>query len=145
MIDTETKPPSLFEYIDSINSHKIDLMTTEAAEKAFDSFMVRRGLAMSLDTVEPASRMNEMHYLPSYMQYQYLLAVVTKKKRFSKWSKKMAVTDDIKFVANFYGVNFQIAERYCRLMTEYQIQELRDRKATGGAGKQVKLPKAAKR
>lgn len=141
MIEENVKPPSMFDFLESINNHKVDLMVDEAAEKAYDAFMIRRGLGMGIDTLNQSSRMNELHHTTDYMQYHYLLNTVSKKKRFNKWSKKSAISDEVKFIAKFYGVNMVTAGVYCKRMSTEQIQDLRDRRSSGGADKAVKLGK----
>lgn len=135
------KPPGLFDYLESINSHKVDLMVDEAAEKAYDAFMVRRGLGMSKETIFLAARMNELHHLPDYMQYQYLLETVPKKKRFEKWAKKTPVSDDIKIIARHYQVNMTVASSYRKLMSEEQMEALKELVSGGGADKAVRKKK----
>jgi len=134
----EEKAPSLFDFIDSINHHGQDLMTSEQNERAYDPFMVRRGLGMNRETLFVASRMNELHELDSYAQYQYLLNVVPKKKRYSKWAKKTAVSDDIKVISDYYQINMTTATKYRKLLTDEQVAELKERLTGGGSPETTK-------
>lgn len=139
--ENERKAPGLFDYLESINAHKVDLMVDEISEKAYDAFMVRRGLGMSKETIFLAARMNELHNLDDYMQYQYLLATVPKKKRFNKWAKKSPVSEDIKLIARHYEVNMVVASSYRKLMSEEQMEALIEMKKGGGADKAVRKKK----
>jgi len=134
-MEEQAKLPGLFDWVESINNHKRDLMETEESEKAYDAFMVRRALGMNKETLFLASRLNELHGLDSYAQYQYLLCAVPKKKRYSKWAKKPAVSDDIKIISRVYQVNLSVALSYRRLLTDEQMEHLKFVDSGGGADK----------
>lgn len=127
----------LFDYLKSINHHKQDLMDSDIAEKNYDAFMIRRGLAMSRDTVLVASMMNELHHIDNYMQYQYLLAAVPKAQRFSSWAKKAPVSDEVKLVCQGYNVNPIVALSYLKLMNPAQLEDLKEY-VTGGGKRKAK-------
>ena len=76
-----------FDYMTSITSSKIDIMCDDIDEKAYNSFMVNRGLSYFYDTVLFANEMNKYSHLDSRLQYDFLRQIVRKKKRFSKWLK----------------------------------------------------------
>jgi hypothetical protein len=122
----------LFDWLNSINHHKQDLMSSELLESKYDPFMVRRGLGMNHETLYEASNMNQLHDIDSYMQYQYLLAAIPKKKRYNKWIKKSIVSEELKMVCSFYKVNQSVGESYLRLMTNAQIEALKEWTSGGG-------------
>ncbi|QZI90480.1 DNA polymerase [Vibrio phage 207E48.1] len=125
----------LFDWLHSINMSKTDLMEQEGAVKQYDPFIIRRGVAQSLDTLDFASRMNELHYLEPELQYQYLLHSIPKKKRYSKWSKKQEVDENLTVVMEYYQVSLEKAQGYMKLLTQGQVNELRERLTGGGRGK----------
>lgn len=126
--------PEMFDFIESINNHKVDLMNSDLAEKSYDAFMIRRGLSMSNETVFFAGRMNELHNLDSYTQYQYLLKSVPKKKRYTKWTKKPVVSDDIKVISDYYNVSMSKATGYRKLLNNDQVETIKT--ILKGGGKQ---------
>ena len=81
----ETMNP--FNYVNSINLSKKDIMITPEDEKAYNSFMVNRSLSYFSDTAVIANEMNRYHHLDSRLQYSFLINIIRKRKRFSKWVK----------------------------------------------------------
>ena len=76
-----------FDYLNSINDTKKDIMVDDLAEKDYNAFMVNRGLSYYNDTVIYANEMNKYAQVDSRMQYDFLKQIVRKRKRFSKWNK----------------------------------------------------------
>jgi len=76
-----------FEYLNAINSTKQNIMVDEASEKAYNPFMVNRGLSYFPDTILLANEMNIHHQIDSKLQFDFMLNTIRKKKRFSKWAK----------------------------------------------------------
>ena len=83
---------SPFDFIKSISSTKKDIMEDE---KDYNAFMVNRGLSYFPDTVIYANEMNRFHHLDSRLQYLFLINIVRKRNRFSKWNKA-SESEDIK-------------------------------------------------
>ena len=76
-----------FDYLNAINSTKKDIMVDDIAEKSYTPFMVNRGLSYFADTVLLANEMNLNHHIDNRLQFDFLINIVKKKKRFSKWLK----------------------------------------------------------
>ena len=62
-----------FEYLNSINYTKKDIMTDDIAEKDYNSFMINRGLSYFNDTVAIANEMNIQHHLDNRLQFDLLI------------------------------------------------------------------------
>lgn len=122
----------LFDWLNALNTTKANLMTDEESEKAFDPFIIRRGMAQNIDTVLLAQEMNKLHGLPKQLQHDFFLLGVTRKKRYGKWSKKEAVAENLKVVSTYYGVSLREAQEYVALLNDEQIAELVARMDTGG-------------
>ena len=73
-----------FALINSISNSKIDILEDE---KDYNAFMVNRGLSYFPDTVVYANEMNKFHHLDSRLQFDFLINIVRKRNRFSKWNK----------------------------------------------------------
>ena len=82
-----------FDYLNSINLTKSDIMEDDIAEKAYNSFMINRGLSYFNDTVLMANEMNLYSHLDKKLQYHFLINIVRKRKRFSKWAKPETESD----------------------------------------------------
>ena len=69
-----------FEFLNSINMTKKDIMVDDIAEKAYLPYMVNRSLSYFNDTVLMANEMNTKHHLDHKLQYSFLINIVTEAK-----------------------------------------------------------------
>tara|TARA_B100000579_G_scaffold238847_1_gene195838 strand:- start:136 stop:516 length:381 start_codon:yes stop_codon:yes gene_type:complete len=122
---------SPFDFLNSINYSKKDIMTDDIAESNYNSFIVNRGLSYFADTVAMANMMNQYHHLDNLLQYQFLINIVRKKKRFSKWNKPKVATD-LEVIKEYYGYSNEKARIVHNLLTDNQITELRKKVFKGG-------------
>ena len=120
-----------FEYLNSINNTKKDIMVDDIAEKGYNSFMVNRGLSYFADTVVIANEMNRHHHLDARMAYDFLINIVRKRKRFSKWIKPETVSD-VEVVKEYYGYSNEKARQALSLLTSDQINDLKKKAYKGG-------------
>ena len=122
-----------FEYLNAINSTKKDIMVDDIAEKSYNSFMVNRSLSYFPDTVFAANEMNRYHQVDSRLQFDFLINIIRKRKRFSKWDKKQ-IDGDIEMIQEYYGYNEQKAFQVLPLHTPEQIEIIRKKVSKGGRG-----------
>ena len=120
-----------FEYVNSITHNKKDIMSDDLAEKGYNSFMVNRSLSYFHDTVLMANEMNQHHHLDNRLKYDFLINIVRKKKRFSKWIKP-ETESDVEVVKEYYGYSNEKAKSALSLLTSNQINELRQKVYKGG-------------
>ncbi len=120
-----------FNYVNSINLSKKDIMQTPEDEKAYNSFMVNRSLSYFADTAVIANEMNIYHQLDSRLQYQFLINMVRKRKRFSKWVKP-EIENDLESVKEYYGYSNEKARQILPLLSPSQIKEIKDKVSKGG-------------
>jgi hypothetical protein len=120
-----------FNYVNSINLSKKDIMQTPEDEKAYNSFMVNRSLSYFADTAVIANEMNRYHQLDSRLQYQFLINMVRKRKRFSKWVKP-EIENDLESVKEYYGYSNEKARQILPLLSPSQIKEIKDKVSKGG-------------
>ena len=112
-----------FEYVNAINMTKEDIMVDDLAEKAYNPFMVNRSLSYFQDTVLYANEMNVNHTIDKRLQFDFLINMIRKRKRFSKWQK--AVSDsDVEVVKEYYGYNNEKARQALTLLTSEQVDVL---------------------
>lgn len=121
---------NFWEIINSINYGK-DPVDNEVM-KLYNPFLVNRALSMNYDTVLLANEMNQRHTLDLDLQYDFLRLAVTKKKRYSKWVKKEAETEDILAVSKYYNYSLSDAEKALELLSEDQLTEIKSKIYTGG-------------
>jgi len=120
-----------FEYVNSINTTKQDLMIDDLAEKAYIPFTVNRSLSYFNDTILMANEMNKHASLDKKLQYHFLINIVRKRKRFSKWNKPELV-NDVEVVKEYYGYSNEKARQVLPLLSSDQIMNLREKVNKGG-------------
>lgn len=125
---------SPFDYINSITHTKVDLMVDPEAEKAYTPFMVNRGLSYFADTVMYANEMNKSPSANKRMQYDFLRLGIRKKKRFSKWDKKV-VSPTVKMLSEYYDCSVPKAEAMESLHTKEQLEHIKTALYRGGKKK----------
>jgi len=120
-----------FEYANSINSTKKNIMVDDLAEKSYSAYMVNRALSYFNDTVLMANEMNIYHHLDKKLQYDFLINIVRKRKRFSKWNKPELV-NDVEVVKEYYGYSNEKARQVISLLTNEQMEVLKEKVYKGG-------------
>ena len=120
-----------FEYVNAINMTKQDIMIDDIAEKAYNPFIVNRSLSYFPDTVLMANEINMNAHLDNRLQFDFLINIVRKKKRFSKFMKPETVSD-VEVVKEYYGYSNEKAKSALTLLTSDQINELKKKVYKGG-------------
>lgn len=123
-----------FEFANSINSTKNDIMVDDLTEKGYAPYMVNKSLSYFNDTVLMANEMNRLYHLDNKLQYHFLINIVRKRKRFSKWNKP-EVVNDVEVVKEYYGYSNDKARQVLPLLTSDQIKILREKVSKGGKRK----------
>lgn len=121
----------LFDYVNSINDTKQDIMIDDTSEKIYNSFTINRTLSYFKDTAVLANIMNQYHHIDNKLQYHFLLNIIRKKKRFSKWMKP-DVENDVEVVKEYYGYSNEKAKQVMGLLTSDQLSVLRKKVYKGG-------------
>ena len=120
-----------FEFLNEINYGKKDIMVDDITEKQYNPFVVNRSLSYFNDTVLMANEMNINHHLDSRLQFDFLINIVRKRKRFSKWFKPESESD-VEVVKEYYGYSNEKAYQALTLLTKDQIDELKKKVNKGG-------------
>lgn len=128
---------NFFEYLNNINSSDKDIMQTDDDEKAYNAYMINRGLSYFPDTVLQANLMNMNYHADVRLQYDFLRAAVSKKKRFSKWFKN-SKQDDLELISEYYNCSMQKAKEYKGLLSQEVINKIESQLDKGGIGKKRK-------
>ena len=122
---------SPFDYLNEINYCKKDIMVDDIAENNYNSVLINRSLSYFPDTVLAANEININHHIDNKLQYDFLINIVRKRKRFSKWNKK-TVDEDIEVIKEYYGYSNDKAYCVLSLLTSEQLKELHKRVFKGG-------------
>ena len=122
---------SPFDYLNAINYTKKDVMVDDIAEKQYNPFMVNRGLSYFQDTVLMANEMNQNAHLDHRLQFDFLINIVRRRKRFSKWMKPETASD-VEVVKEYYGYSNEKARQALTLLTPEQIIDIKKKVYKGG-------------
>lgn len=120
-----------FDFLTDINYGKSNIMVDDLTEKAYAPFMVNRGLSYFQDTVLFANEMNINHHIDNRLQFDFLINIVRKKKRFSKWVKPEKLSD-VEVIKEYYGYSNEKARQASKLLSSQQVDELRKKVYKGG-------------
>jgi len=123
-----------FDYLKAINETKKDVMVDDIAEKEYNSFIINRGLSFFRDTILYANEMNRFHHLDHRLQFDFFINIIKKKKRWSKWIKPQEVAN-LELIKEYYGYSNEKAKSALSLMSNEQIEELKNRIYKGGKRK----------
>ena len=131
MAGASSKTVTPFDFLNTINSTKKDLMEDPDNESKYVSFVVNRSLSYFNDTVLLANEMNRYHHLDEKLQYHFLLNITRKRKRFSKWVKP-DVENDIEAVKEYYGYSNDKARQVLSLLSAEQLTTIKKKVNKGG-------------
>jgi hypothetical protein len=120
-----------FQFVNEINYGKKDLMEFGENETIYNSFLVNRSLSYFSDTVYFANEMNKYHHLDSKLQFHFLLNIVRKRKRFSKWVKP-ETDNSVEVIKEYYGYSNEKAIQVLPLLSTDQINIIRNKVNKGG-------------
>ena len=117
-----------FDYLNAINVSKKDILENE---KDYNAFIVNRGLSYFPDTVLYANEMNIHHHLDARLQFDFLINIVRKRKRFSKWNKK-SESSDIDALKAYYGYSSEKARNVLPLLNNDELNKIKEKVNHGG-------------
>ena len=123
----------LKEYLKAINESKEDLMKSdETWAKKYPGYIINRCLSMFWDTLPQANEMNGYHFLDNQVQFQFLINSVRKKKRFGGRWLKQSKLKNLEYVKEYYGYSNEKAKDALNILTEEQIELIRNTLSKGG-------------
>jgi len=124
-----------FDYVNSILQNKKNLIVDELTEKEYQPFLVNRTLSYHKDCILYANEMNRRHLTDKKLQYDFLLNTIRSQKRpFAKWVKAEK-SDDLECIKQVFGLSDQKARDAMRLLSNEQIQKLKEQTDIGGLRK----------
>lgn len=132
-IEEVYKSPSIspFDFLNSINYTKEDLIVDDWSEKQYGAYVVNKGLSFGADTVIFANEMNSKPFLDKKLQYQFLINIIRPKKRFNKWIKADKV-EAIELVKQYYGYSTEKARQALSILSKQQLEIIRKKLEKGG-------------
>ena len=104
-------------------------------EKKYPAFIVNKILSGFSDTIMLVNEMNRNHFLDKDMQFQFLINSVRKKKRFGgRWLKQSKLAS-LEYVKEYYGYSNEKAKDALNILTEKQIEDIKESLTKGGRKK----------
>ena len=121
-----------FDYVNAILQNKKQIIVDELTEKEYIPFIVNRSLSYHSDCIMYANEVNRRHFLDKKLQNDFLIYTIRSRKRpFAKWVKSEK-SEDIECVKLVYGLSDSKAREALRLLSDEQIQLLKEKTDTGG-------------
>jgi hypothetical protein len=129
----EYKTPSIspFDFVNSIQSDKKDLIVDEWSERQYNPFIINKSLSFGTDTVIQANEMNSRPHLDKKLQFDFLRNIIPAKKRYNKWLKKEKL-EAIEIVKQYYGYNTVKAQEVVSILSQKQIDSIKQKLKKGG-------------
>jgi hypothetical protein len=125
------KAISPFDFANSINYTKENLMVDDWSEKQYNAFIINKSLSHGIDTVVAANEMNARPHLDAKLQYDFLQGFVRKKKRFNKWLKAEK-EENLEIIKEYFGYSNVRAQEALRLLSETDIEAIKGLLKKGG-------------
>ena len=122
----------LKDWLNSINQTKKNLIDEDPSlEKDYSPYIINRIFSGHLDAIMFSNEMNQYHFLPKKMQYDFFLNTLRVKKRFSPWLRKDEIKD-LDCVKRYYGYSNEKAKQALRILTNEQLNFIKSKFETGG-------------
>lgn len=133
VIEEKYKAPSIspFDFLNSINHSKEDIMVDDWSEKQYIPYLINRGLSFGSDTAIPANEMNSRPHIDKKLQFQFLINTIRPRKRFNKWIKAEKI-EAIELIKAYYGYSTEKARQVSSLFSQQQLDYLKQKLEKGG-------------
>lgn len=112
-----------FDFLNTITYTKNNIYSQETA-KGYVPFIVNRSLSYFIDTVLYANDMNQFADMDPRLQYSYFLSSISRRKRFSKWAKKVE-HEDVDLIMQLYECNRTRAAELLSLLLPAELENLK--------------------
>lgn len=129
MVDEEQKVKKigLFDFVNSINNPKKQpkIEDKEEIEKTYVPFIINKQFSYFQDTIFIANalNLNTMNLLDKDMQYDFYLATVRPKSRFTKWSK-VKNSDVVQALSQLLYISEKEAMKCVHLLNDEQKEHV---------------------
>jgi hypothetical protein len=122
----------LKDWLNSINQSKINLIDENPSlEREYPPYIINRCLSGHIDTVMYSNELNKAPSLSRKLQYDFLINIVRKRKRFSPWIKKEKI-EDLECIKKYYGYSTEKAKQALTILSKEQLKFIKQKFETGG-------------
>lgn len=130
-LELPTAKISPFDFINSINHTKVDIMVDDWCERQYAPYVVNKGLSFSSDTVIQCNEVNSRPHIDKKLQYQFLINTIRPRKRYNKWIKASKL-ESIELIKQYYGYSTEKAHQVLSILTQEQIETIQEKLKKGG-------------
>lgn len=124
-----------FDYVNQILYGKKNLIVDETTEKEYNAYIINRSLSYHFDCLLFANEMNQRSFVDKKLQNSFLINIIRPRKRpFAKWVKPEK-SEDLQCIKSYFGYSDPKAKEALRLLSDEQIQKLKEKTETGGLRK----------
>lgn len=125
---------TLFEWLDSINFKKENLMVDKAAEKEYEKimFMIEWGLSQHIDNIMIVEELNKRYGISPREHYLFLLNTVRKRRRFGSWAKKVKHPENVQIVSDYYNCSYDEAFFCLQCIDDKEVERMKTTMDLGG-------------
>lgn len=122
----------LKDWLNSINQTKKNIMDEDSSStKEYPPYIINKCLSGHIDALMYANEMNKYHSLDKKLQYDFFINTLRIKKRYSPWIRKDKIKD-LDVVKSYYKYSNEKAEQALKILTQEQINFIKQRLETGG-------------
>ena len=122
----------LKDWLNSINQTKNNLIDEDPlVEKDYPPYIVNRCFSGHLDAIMFANEMNQYHFLPKKMQYDFYLNSLRKRRGSLPEIRKDKIKD-LDYVKRYYGYSNEKAQQALKILTKEQLNFIRSKFDIGG-------------
>jgi hypothetical protein len=123
---------SPFDFVEAASFTKKDIIRDgDAEERDYNAFIVNKALSFFPDAVFDAQEMNREYFLDPIMQFDYFRLSLRKRKRISKWFKKID-NGDIETVSQAFSLSLNKSREALRSLTDEELVEIKEKLKRGG-------------
>lgn len=121
---------NVFDFVKSVTETKVDIY--EGNESQYTPFVVNKALSFNVDCVLFVQELNKYSSIPKDVQYQFLLNSLDKKRRYGRWVKRDAISEDMDLIKTAFNYSDEKAATVLSMMSDKQMLELRELMNKGG-------------
>lgn len=122
---------SPFDIIKTFNTKSKYVIGEDIEENDYEPWLTNRALSFMKDTCLFANEMNMASSLDKKLQHDFYWYGIPSGKRFGAW-QKADKNDTVDLVSSYYGINKTVAAGYLKLLSEEQLDVIRNKMNKGG-------------
>lgn len=128
--EVKSKKLSPFEFVNSITETKEDIF--QGNETSYNRFIIDKALSFNSDCLFFVAELAKYPNIPDNAHYQFYLNSISKKKRYSGWTKKDTISDDVSLIMEAFGYSTEDAMTALEVMSDKQVLDLKEKMSKGG-------------